>query len=86
MYGMREGDSKAEFKFRSSRFFKEGGKWYFHTREGSAQGPFEHRCDAERGLESHIRIFKDLQLSLANSGFYAAAPKLAWVPIQMQWR
>jgi hypothetical protein len=86
MTGMREGDSKAGFKFRQNRFFKDAGNWYFHTREGSTQGPFDVRGDAERGLESHLRIFKDLQLSIDNTGFYSSAPNLALVPIQMQWR
>ena len=86
MTGMREGDSKPGFKFRSNRFFKDAGKWYFRTREGSTQGPFKLRCDAERSLESHLRIFKDLQLSMDNSDFYSSTRKLALVPVQMQWR
>jgi hypothetical protein len=56
------------------------------SREGSTQGPFDVRSDAERGLESHLRIFKDLQLSIDNTGFYSSAPNLALVPVQMQWR
>jgi hypothetical protein len=86
MTGMREGDSKAAFKFRPSRFFKDTGNWYFHTREGSTQGPFELRSDAERGLESHLRIFKDLQLNIDNTGFFSSTRNLTLVPIQMQWR
>jgi len=33
--------------FRSDRFFRSDDKWYFHTREGSAIGPYDTRFDAE---------------------------------------
>ncbi len=33
--------------FRSDRFFRSNEKWYFHTREGAAIGPYETRFDAE---------------------------------------
>lgn len=33
--------------FRSDRFFRCNDKWYFHTREGSAVGPYDSRFDAE---------------------------------------
>jgi len=33
--------------FRSERYFRCNGHWYFHTREGFAVGPYETRIAAE---------------------------------------
>ncbi len=33
--------------FRSERFFRSNGNWYFHTREGFAVGPYQTRVAAE---------------------------------------
>ena len=52
----RETDAKASFHFRSNRFFQNGGRWYFETREGTVEGPFTEKTDAERHLEAYIRI------------------------------
>lgn len=38
---------KSRTWFRSDRFFRSDGRWYFHTREGSAVGPYATRFDAE---------------------------------------
>ncbi len=86
MTGMRKGDSKPYTKLRPGRFFKEAGRWYFQTREGSTEGPFEHRVAAEDGLDTYLMIFKDLQLQSVSSGFYSSAANMALEPIQMQWR
>lgn len=86
MIGIRKGEAEPYSDYRPSRFFNENGHWYFHTREGSTEGPFPHRVAAEEGLELHIRIFRDLQLEVFDSGFYALADKLKLEPIQMQWR
>ena len=37
----------AKLWFRSERFFRCNGRWYFHTREGFAVGPYETRIAAE---------------------------------------
>jgi hypothetical protein len=34
----------------------DGGKWYFLTREGSVEGPFECEADALEQLEVYIRL------------------------------
>ena len=52
----RKSDSEPYSKFRPSRFIKEGGKWYFITREATMEGPFELRVDAEERLASYIKI------------------------------
>ena len=86
MINMRKGDVGPITQFRASRFLKEGGKWYFQTREGSTEGPFADRCSAELGLELHLKIFRGLQLEVFDSGLYALTDKLRLEPIQMQWR
>jgi hypothetical protein len=86
MTGMRKGDTRPYTKFRPGRFFKEAGKWYFQTREGSTEGPFGHRFEAQSGLDAYLLIFRDLQLQGFNPGIYSSARTPALEPIQMQWR
>jgi hypothetical protein len=52
----RKEDSTPFDRFRPSRFFMEAGKWYYHTREGSTEGPFQHRLAAEKSLQTYINI------------------------------
>ncbi|MEZ5559898.1 MAG: DUF6316 family protein [Pseudomonadales bacterium] len=40
-------DEKPKTWFRSERFFRSDDKWYFHTREGIAVGPYRSRFEAE---------------------------------------
>jgi hypothetical protein len=56
MLDKREDDLKPYTKFRVSRFFKESCEWYFLTREGSQEGPFERKIDAENRLKDYIKI------------------------------
>ena len=86
MTGMREGDIEPFTKFRPSRFFSQAGSWYFRTREGTTEGPFEQRFQAKNRLDAYLRIFKDLQLKSFSSGFYAAVGNPKLEPIQMRWR
>jgi len=89
MTDKRNGDLKTYTQFRPSRFFKATGKWYFQTREGVMEGPFERRLDAENRLQTYVSIFKDLQFpaTISNPGFYASpANGSAIEPIQMRWR
>lgn len=78
MTGSRKCDAVPYTKFRPSRFFKEGGRWYFNTREGSTEGPFEYRHQAESHLETYIRV--------VNSGFYGNASNLTLEPLELRWR
>ena len=55
--GKREGDDNKTF-FNSDRFFNEGGKWFFTTREGQLMGPFDSRKDAEQALMLYLRNLK----------------------------
>jgi hypothetical protein len=52
----RRTDTDTYSKFRPSRFVKEDGKWYFSTREGTLEGPFELKPDAEERLDTYIKI------------------------------
>lgn len=61
MSNTRSSDTKPYNAFRADRFFKDGGKWYFCTREGTFEGPFELRSEAEERLAKYIGIL--------NSGF-----------------
>lgn len=51
--GYREGEED-KTRFRSDRFFCEDGQWFFTTREGDVQGPFESRAEAEQELEMYL--------------------------------
>jgi hypothetical protein len=64
----RKTDAELRSWFRSRRFFRDGGKWYFNTREGTIEGPFEERTEAEDRLKEYIRI--------RNSGFMPRDSKL----------
>jgi hypothetical protein len=56
MVDKREDDLKPYTRFHTSRFFKESCEWYFLTREGSQEGPFERKIDAENRLEDYIKV------------------------------
>jgi len=80
MYGMndmsdvRRSDKEHRKWFRSSRFFKEGGKWYFYTREGTMEGPFADLEHAEDRLRDYVKIM--------NSGFMPRDSKLHLEPLK----
>ena len=74
MYKSRAYDVQAYSRYRPSRFFKDGNKWYFQTREGSTEGPFELRVEAEDRLQTYIRVL--------NSGFYDTENTLTLAPIE----
>ena len=43
-------------KFRTERMVENGGRWYFYTREGSMEGPFETLMDAQERLHVYLEI------------------------------
>ena len=43
-------------RFRTDRMVEEGGMWFFLTREGTVEGPFTCRTDAQDHLERYIRM------------------------------
>lgn len=42
--------------FRTERITQDGGKWFFTTREGTIEGPFECRMSAVNQLEMYVRL------------------------------
>ena len=56
MSDRRVGESKAFSAFRPSRFFQEECEWYFYTREGAIEGPFQLKREAEDRLENYIKV------------------------------
>ncbi|MDH5435431.1 MAG: DUF6316 family protein [Gammaproteobacteria bacterium] len=60
MSSRRKGE-EGHSPFRSERIFNVGMEWYFMTREGSDQGPFESKQEAEAELALFMR-----QLAMSN--------------------
>ena len=52
----RKDDAAGYTRFRSERFTRQHGKWYFFTREGTVEGPFDYRRAAEIRLEQYIKV------------------------------
>jgi len=64
----RESDLTPKTRFRSDRFFCSEGLWFFNTREGTVEGPYESRSSAEAGLANHL-----LALGVKVADVWAAA-------------
>ncbi|MDZ7782979.1 MAG: DUF6316 family protein [Halioglobus sp.] len=66
-------ESDSRTFFRSDRLQQDGGKWYFYTREGTMEGPFEDKVEALEALDKYITIMNleliepDSNLSLADN-------------------
>ena len=43
-------------RFRTDRLVEEGGKWFFLTREGTVEGPFESRINAVERLDLYAKV------------------------------
>ena len=50
----KEDGQKYRNWFRSDRMSENGGKWFFCTREGTIEGPFDSQMDARSGLDVYI--------------------------------
>lgn len=51
----RYGEETTRKHFRADRFSVSNGKFYFTTREGTLEGPFANKEEAERELAMFIR-------------------------------
>ena len=58
---MRDDDREKKTFFRSDRFFSEGDKWFFTTREGAIKGPYDSRADAEQELMLFLRDLRNME-------------------------
>jgi hypothetical protein len=56
MSNKRRGDEEERVRFRNDRFFMDEGSWYFETREGQIEGPYQTRAMAESKLGDYVRI------------------------------
>ena len=52
----KDDDPVSRTRFRTDRMMENGGSWFFLTREGTVEGPFECREDADMQLEVYIRL------------------------------
>jgi hypothetical protein len=50
----RSTDTTPQTRFRSERFFRSDGQWYFNTREGTIEGPFRTRDAARDALTQYL--------------------------------
>ncbi|WP_152224792.1 DUF6316 family protein [Pseudomonas sp. SCB32] len=58
MVGQRSNDSHAATHYRSDRVTSVNGQYFFSTREGTLEGPFFTRFDAEREVAKYIERMK----------------------------
>ncbi len=55
MFGQRTVDAAASTHYRSDRVSAVNGQYFFATREGTLEGPYFTRADAEREIAFYIR-------------------------------
>ncbi|WP_043310790.1 DUF6316 family protein [Pseudomonas sp. ML96] len=58
MFGQRNIDSNPGTHYRSERVSAVNGQYFFATREGTLEGPYFTRVDAEREIAFYIRRMK----------------------------
>ena len=56
MEAKRKGDLITRVRFGSDRMFQHGDVWFFCTREGTLEGPFEGRLEANCQVKSYIEM------------------------------
>lgn len=52
----RKGDQDQRPRFRTDRFIHNQEKWYYETREGTTEGPFRTRLEAEEHLRNYVKL------------------------------
>lgn len=55
MFGQRTIDPGPDTHYRSERVSAVNGQYFFSTREGTLEGPYYTRVDAERGVSAYIQ-------------------------------
>jgi hypothetical protein len=55
MFGQRDIDHNPGTHYRSERVSAVNGQYFFSTREGTLEGPYFNRTDAEREIAFYIR-------------------------------
>jgi hypothetical protein len=62
----------ARTRYRTNRFVQEGKKWFFFTREGTIEGPFENEFRASEGLQVYLQVL-NMNLLSVDSGLAMAS-------------
>jgi hypothetical protein len=75
MFDQRKTDIEIHTRFRTSRFIKNGGVWFFFTREGTMEGPFGYKHEAEERLDIYKRVMA--------SGFMPLDSELTIQPLEV---
>lgn len=57
----RTDGTQAKHHFQVDRFVQQNGRWYYTTREGEEQGPFDSKVDAAGDLIDYIRLRNKLE-------------------------
>ena len=68
MSAKRQSDHQERTWFRADRFFQHEGKWYFHTREGTLEGPFGDRFSARERMEAYVMAMNSGMLGVIQQG------------------
>ena len=55
MTALRKGETEPRRRHRENRFFRAIDKWYYLTREGTVEGPFDRRPEAEKNLRAYLK-------------------------------
>lgn len=63
----------ARTRYRTNRFLQEGKKWFFFTREGTIEGPFEDEFKASEGLQVYLQVLTMNLLSVDSNLAVASA-------------
>jgi hypothetical protein len=72
----RKDDQRTQSHFRTNRVFKEGDKWFFHTREGTIEGPFHNELEARTQIDNYIK--------LKISGLLSDLDELSLEPLELE--
>ena len=56
MAAKRRTDPRSRPVYRTDRMVQEGDKWFFFTREGTTEGPFDSELEASQQLEQYLRV------------------------------
>jgi len=67
MYGQRKVDPAPGTHYRSERVSAINGQYFFATREGTLEGPFFTRVDAELQIERYIQRMQLAKALLARA-------------------
>ncbi len=69
MFGKRNIDPAPRSHYRSERVSAINGQYFFSTREGTLEGPYFTRVDAERSIALYIRRMQQSNDIYARSNF-----------------